>query len=322
MKTNEKQKDSLLQLVALIIFILAYSSIVYINTAIMETPTQGPPNPDAIARNSIMTGSLAQLQVLLSTFVVLAVPFKGYVSAILLNTINGILIIYRVLVLNIAQAIPGAIVVVSTIILITIIFIFSNRIVQKNNEISKNYSQLMETNKIIKEKDEKLSYLAYYDILTGLPNRQLFIERLDETILNMPNSPFTVLLADLDDFKHINDTYGNNSGDIMLCSYAEKLKSFCDDSLFLARLGGDEFGIIIQGNMTEANILNYVEKIQNIISEPVQINDTLLSSNISFGIASYPTNAVNSTDILKCVDSAIYFAKTNGKNRPCFYSQQ
>lgn len=322
MKTNEKQKDSVLQVVALIIFILAYSSIVYINTNVQDSPTKGVPTPDIIAQKTALTGSLAQLQVLLSTFIVLTVPVKGYISSILLNFVNGCIIVYRIIALDMTQAVPGAIVVVSTIILITIIHIFSNRIVQKNIEISKNYAQLIETNKIIKEKDEKLSYLAYYDILTGLPNRQLFIEKLDETILNMSNSPFTVLLADLDDFKQVNDTYGNNSGDIMLCTYAEKLKSFCDDSLFLARLGGDEFGIIIQGNMTESNILNYVEKIQNIISEPVQINDTLLSSNISFGIASYPTNAVNSTDILKCVDSAIYFAKSNGKNRPCFYSQQ
>ena len=93
----------------------------------------------------------------------------------------------------------------------------------------------------IKEKDEKLSYLAYYDILTKLPNRHMFIEKINETILNASNSPFTVLLVDIDNFKQINDAYGNQSGDVMLVTYAEKLKLFCQDSIFLGRIGGDEF---------------------------------------------------------------------------------
>ena len=275
-----------------------------------------------ITRNAAISGALAQIQVLFSAFITLVVHKKGYFLALALNTLNFILAFTKVIKLNAVQAIPGCIIPLSTIILVTIIYVFSNKVVQKNNEISKNYAQILETNKMIKEQDEKLSYLAYYDILTDLPNRQLFIDKLDETILNSSNMPFTVLLSDIDNFKQVNDAYGNNSGDILLNTYAEKLKSFSGDSIFLARVGGDEFGFIIQGSMTEANILNYVEKIQNIISEPVQINDTLIRSTISLGIASYPNNAVTSSDILKCLDNAIFFAKSNGKNRPCFYGQQ
>ncbi len=275
-----------------------------------------------ITRNAAISGALAQIQVLFSAFITLVVHKKGYILALALNTINFILAFAKVINLHAVQAIPGCIIPLSTIILVTIIYVFSNKVVQKNKEISKNYAQILETNKMIKEQDEKLSYLAYYDVLTDLPNRQLFIDKLDETILNSSNMPFTVLLSDIDNFKQVNDAYGNNSGDILLNTYAEKLKSFCGDSIFLARVGGDEFGFIIQGSMTEANILNYVEKIQNIISEPVQINDTLIRSTMSLGIASYPNNAVTSSDILKCLDNAIFFAKSNGKNRPCFYGQQ
>ncbi len=275
-----------------------------------------------ITRNAAISGALAQIQVLFSAFITLVVHKKGYFLALALNTISFALAFGKVIQLHAIQAIPGCIIPLSTIILVTIIYAFSNKVVQKNKEISKNYAQILETNKMIKEQDEKLSYLAYYDVLTDLPNRQLFIDKLDETILNSSNMPFTVLLSDIDNFKQVNDAYGNNSGDILLNTYAEKLKSFCGDSIFLARIGGDEFGFIIQGSMTEANILNYVEKIQNIISEPVQINDTFIRSTISLGIASYPNNAVTSSDILKCLDNAIFFAKSNGKNRPCFYGQQ
>ncbi|MDO5560763.1 MAG: GGDEF domain-containing protein [Oscillospiraceae bacterium] len=313
-KTEENSKNNVLQIAGLSIYILVFLMIMVLQITRSRQLSQ-------------WMGVLAQLQVLLSVFVVVAIPKKGFTAATVVNILGAVTALNNVFGITTGRgvqisALPGCIVPVSTIIAVIVIHLYYKKILNKNEEISKSYAQIVETNKIIKEKDEKLSYLAYYDILTGLPNRQLFIEKLDETILNKANSPFTVILADLDDFKQINDTYGNNSGDILLCSYADKLKSFCGSTLFLARLGGDEFGIIIPGNMTEANILNYIQKIQNVVSEPIQVDQSFLHTNISFGIASYPTNAVNSSDILKCVDSAIYFAKSNGKNRPCFYSQQ
>lgn len=308
-KTEESSKNNVLQTAGLIIYLLVFTMIMILQ--MKQRQALG---------NWI--GVLAQLQVLLSVFVVVAIPQKGFVASTLANVVQSLTALSSVIMGGHRNALPGTVVPISTIIAVIVIHIYYKNILNKNAEISKSYAQIIETNKIIKEKDEKLSYLAYYDILTGLPNRQLFIEKLDETILNKANSPFTVILADLDDFKQINDTYGNNSGDILLCSYAEKLKSFCGSTIFLSRLGGDEFGFIIPGNMTEANILNYIQKMQNVVSEPVQVDQSFLHTNISFGIASYPTNAVNSSDILKCVDSAIYFAKSNGKNRPCFYSQQ
>lgn len=274
------------------------------------------------AKRSATSGVLAQILLLLSAAITLLAHKKGYIAAVIVNAITVGAVMGQVFGMHVYSAIPGAVVPISTIILISIIYVFSNKVIQKNKEISANYAKLLETNRMIREQDEKLSYLAYYDLLTDLPNRQLFIDKLDETILNSSNVPFTVLLANIDNFKQINNVYGNNSGDMVLNTYAEKLKSFCGDSIFLARVGGDEFGFIIQGSMTEANVLNYVEKIQNIIGEPVQVNDDFINSTISIGIASYPNNAVNSSDMLKCLDNAKFFAKANGKNRPCFYGHQ
>ncbi len=271
--------------------------------------------------SQVAAGTLAQLILILSAFITLAVHKKGYITSLILNLLSSVSGIVVIVTTHSLFPVPGFINTLSAIVLISIIYGFSNKIIAKNQEISRNYQQLIETNRIVKETDEKLSYLAYYDILTGLPNRQKFIEKLDETITDTSNNAFTTILADLDNFKQINDTYGLNVGDIVLNTYAEKLKAYCQSNVFLARIGGDEFGFIIEGSMTEANILNHIEKIQNILSEPIQINDIMLTSTSSFGIASYPNNAVSSSDLMKCLDSAIFYAKANGKNRPCFYEQ-
>jgi len=354
MKKNDNSSGTASQLVALAVYVIAYFAMWYFLTFTLEgilgmngsvggpggAPGGAPGGPGGAAGGaaaagaavaaemakktsmlSATSGVINQIQVLISTFVVLAVPKKGYISAIVMNTLSLITCIYRVVVLGIVSTIPGIIVPASSIILITIINIYASRVKQKNEELSKNYEQLMETNRIIRDKDEKLTYLAYYDVLTSLPNRHLFIEKIDETIVNNANNPFTVILADIDNFKLVNNTYGSSSGDVLLATYAEKFKDLCDDSVSLGRIGGNEYGFILQGNLTEANILNFIEKIRNVLSEPVQVGSDVISSTASFGIASYPNNAVSSSDILTCITSAVSYAKSNGKNRPCFYEQ-
>ena len=188
-----------------------------------------------------------------------------------------------------------------------------------HEELTESYEQLIETNRVIQEKDEKLTYLAYYDVLTSMPNRQLFIDKLEANITN--SNPCTIIYSDIDDFKKINDIYGHNVGDAILCAYAERLKTFCTDPNFVARIGGDEFGIILNGSLPEASIINYIEKIRNLISEPVNVNGALFRTTMSYGIASYPQDGRNSVEIFRCTDIAVFNAKANGKDRPCFFSQ-
>ena len=330
MKKSENSSEKTMQNVSLIIYIVAFLAIFAFVSIRLNRQMQGElasgkyVGQELAKRQAIISstsGLLSQIQVLLSAFIVLAVPKKGYICAVILNVVYAVSCIMGILRTGNLSSLPGTVIPISTVILATIISIFSNKLNQKNYEISKNYEKLMETNRIIREKDEKLSYLAYYDILTNLPNRHLFIEKIDETIVNNSNVPFTVILADLDDFKLINNTYGSSVGDTILATYAEKLKAFCGDSIFLGRTGGNEYGFIIQGNMSEANILNYIEKIQNILAEPIQAGNEIISCTASFGIASYPNNALNSSDILTCISSAVSYAKNNGKNRPCFYEQ-
>ncbi|WP_044976388.1 GGDEF domain-containing protein [Ruminococcus sp. HUN007] len=262
-----------------------------------------------------LQGIVSQLLLLFSAFAVVAFPRYGYFAALATNTFQ-IIMTARAVTIAIAHggsanALTGLITSVSAIILVTIIHIFYRRIV-KNNE------ELIAANRVLKAKDEKLTYLAYYDILTTLPNRQLFIEKIDETITS--SSPFTVIAANIDNFKDINNELGNNAGDAVLCSYSKKLKKLCGNSIFLARINGDEFGFILFGNETEPQILNYIDTIKEVISEPIKFNDVKLNITMSFGVAIYPVNATDSTEMLKCVSSALAVAKANGKNTHYFYN--
>lgn len=260
---------------------------------------------------TVIQGICAQLLCLFSAFVVVAFPRFGYYTAVIMNVFSSGIIIQKLARFGISSAVTGLLTSISTIILVTIIFIFYKRIL-KNNE------ELTEANNILKEKDEKLTYLAYYDILTSLPNRQLFIERIDEAIGT--SAPFTVIAANIDNFKIINNELGNNAGDAVLCSYSKKLKKLCGNSIFLARINGDEFGFILYGKESESAILNYIDTIKEVISEPIKFNDVKLNITMSYGIALYPINATDSTEMLKCVSSALSVSKANGKNTHYFYN--
>lgn len=262
-----------------------------------------------------LQGIVSQLLLLFSAFAVVAFPRYGYFAAIGANifqiVMTALATIRAIQHGGTASALTGLITSVATIILATIIHIFYRRIV-KNNE------ELVNANKILKAKDEKLTYLAYYDILTSLPNRQLFIEKIDETITS--SQSFTVIAANIDNFKDINNELGNNAGDAVLCSYSKKLKKLCGNSIFLARINGDEFGFILFGNESETEILNYIDTIKEVISEPIKFNDVKLNITMSYGVAIYPLNATDSTEMLKCVSSALSVAKANGKNTHYFFN--
>ena len=299
MSNNElKEKKSAIDFIGPAIYLIIYI------VAQLTMPAIGKAGPP------FFQGICAQILLLFSAFVVVAFPRYGYYVAVASNlfAIGSTVISFKH---GNQNAITGAMTAITTIVLITIIFIFYKKII-KNNE------DLLTANKVLKDKDEKLTYLAYYDILTGLPNRQLFIERIDEAINSA--APFTVIAANIDNFKNINNELGNNAGDAVLCSYSKKLKKLCGNSIFLARINGDEFGFILYGTESESGILNYVNTVKEVISEPIRFNDIKVNITMSFGISLYPVNATESTEMLKCVSSALSVAKANGKNTQYFFN--
>jgi len=175
-----------------------------------------------------------------------------------------------------------------------------------------------ETQKLLELQTEKLEYQAYHDVLTDLPNRALFKERLSQTLMNAKREKerFALLFIDLDHFKNINDTLGHDVGDAVLIESASRMESLLREEDTLARLGGDEFTIIIKNiaNIIAPSIV--ANKIINSLKQPMKIFNNNLYLTTSIGISIYPDDAMNTIDLLKFSDSAMYKAK--GEGRDCY----
>ena len=173
-----------------------------------------------------------------------------------------------------------------------------------------------------KKAQQEIERLAYYDTLTGLPNRVLIKDRLQQAIAQAQRSRAVVgvLALDLDHFKKINDSLGIGCGDQMLKVVAERLKKHVRQGDSVARMGGDEFIILITGIKSQNDIVTAAGKILDLLAEPVSIEGHELVSTGSLGISVYPTDADEVDLLLKHADTAMYQAKETGRNLYQFYS--
>lgn len=326
MKNEKNSKHTVVLIIGIVLFLALMMAQSRISAMTSQKIAQAAASGSTVPNTGIMgsiNGVIAQIQVLISSFLVIYCKKGGYIAASVLNFTNAAYtLIFAVIIAGSVASVPGIVVPIISVVTITIIYVYSLKISKTNSELMETNRTLTETNRVMREKDEKLTYLAYYDVLTGLANRQLFIDHMDEMIEEDKNTPFSVIFFDIDDFKKINDSYGHNTGDIMLTTYADRLKLFCGKSNFVGKLGGDEFAVIVKGNMNEASIVNYIERLRAAVCEPVQANGVVLQTTMSFGVAVYPNDGINSEDILKSTDIAVFNAKANGKDRTCFYSQQ
>jgi len=181
-----------------------------------------------------------------------------------------------------------------------------------------------ETQKLLEEQTKKLRYQAHHDMLTGLPNRTLFKERLERTIIESirHRNNFALFFIDLDQFKKINDSLGHHVGDEVLIEAAKRLKSSLRAEDTLSRLGGDEFTIILKDIKNPKNAATVAQKILNRMKEPITIGIHTLHISASIGIALYPDDATNMDDLIKYADAAMYKAKDEGRNNFQFYSEE
>jgi diguanylate cyclase (GGDEF)-like protein/PAS domain S-box-containing protein len=158
---------------------------------------------------------------------------------------------------------------------------------------------------------------ANYDDLTGLPNRRLFADRLEQAVKESHRSglPLALLFLDLDLFKEVNDTLGHNMGDLLLKETARRLSCTVRETDTVARLSGDEFTVLITG-MADLSIVERVaEKICAVLAEPFQLEEERAFISVSIGITLYPDDAMKTEDLLKYADQAMYAAKAAGRNR-------
>ena len=174
--------------------------------------------------------------------------------------------------------------------------------------------------KVLKKREE-VSYLAYHDTLTNLPNRTEF-ERYIDQLIKGKKKQFAVLFIDLDRFKVINDTLGHDVGDGMLITLAERIGKVLGKDNLLARIGGDEFVSIVEKSKDLKSIDVLVAEIASVIREPIHIREYSLNTTASIGIAKYPDDGDVKSTLLKHADSAMYHAKDTGGDTYAFYNQQ
>ena len=172
-----------------------------------------------------------------------------------------------------------------------------------------------------KKLELELEKYANYDKLTGLPNRRLFFERLELTILEneRDKAEFAVLFIDLDGFKNINDNYGHEVGDEALTTVGNRLLKCVRKSDTVARMGGDEYTVILKNVEDKEDIKNLVEKIHKSLQEVMQIDGVECFVNSSIGVALYPENGYDSETLLRNADSLMYEIKRNGKGGYKFF---
>jgi diguanylate cyclase (GGDEF)-like protein/PAS domain S-box-containing protein len=176
----------------------------------------------------------------------------------------------------------------------------------------------------IKRSEEELNRLAYHDVLTGLPNRLLLLDRINHAIrrAGRSGSRFALLFIDLDRFKNINDTLGHQTGDDLLKTVAERIQKRLRAEDTLSRLGGDEFILLMEDTANERQAAHLARDLLRLLSQPYHIagHDIFLSASI--GISLHPEDGNDAETLIKHADTAMYRAKEGGRNGYQFYTRE
>jgi diguanylate cyclase (GGDEF)-like protein/PAS domain S-box-containing protein len=175
----------------------------------------------------------------------------------------------------------------------------------------------------MKQAEDDIQLLAYYDPLTGIPNRTLLYDRLRTALARSVRNGTSVSLffMDIDRFKYINDSLGHDVGDQLLVEVSKRIKSILRETDTLFRLGGDEFTLILDNSKEEEAIL-MAERIVNAINEPFLISDRMVNISISIGIAIAPHDDLTVEGMIRKADSAMYHAKETGRGKYAFSSEE
>lgn len=198
------------------------------------------------------------------------------------------------------------------------------RVVQDENKKILNYVSVFSDISNIKETQEKINHLAFYDALTNLPNRQLLLNKLNQKVTARSDNHHAVIFVDLDNFKTLNDTKGHAFGDQLLIETARRFQGCLRDCDMVSRIGGDEFVILVSDLNTQyeraheqLNVI--VEKLHDAINDQVDLLGFNYYITASLGICIFKPNTVNMDELLMRADAAMYQAKHDGRNTFRFF---
>jgi diguanylate cyclase (GGDEF)-like protein len=197
------------------------------------------------------------------------------------------------------------------------------RLSKLNKNLYTEMSQQREVEVKLREGEKVLRQMAYYDALTGLPNRLLFNDMLEKLLqrAEKKGTHFAILFVDADKFKSINDTFGHAMGDQFLRHVASLLKSAMKETDFAARIAGDEFIICLPNVSNKEMVIPIVERILTILSQPVTLEEKIIQTSFSVGISLYPYDGPTVETLEKHADLAMYFAKKAPGNTYRFFDE-
>jgi len=175
-----------------------------------------------------------------------------------------------------------------------------------------------------KEHEAAIRFQATHDALTGLPNRTLLYDRLEQSVLqaHRHGNYLAVVFFDLDQFKYVNDSLGHQVGDRLLKTVASRLKSCVRDADTVARLGGDEFVLLLADQTSEDSVTQALQRILEQVAAPWFVNGVELQITCSMGVSLCPADATDADTLLKHADAAMFRAKQTGRNNFQFYSAE
>ena len=201
-------------------------------------------------------------------------------------------------------------------------WLFINGLVGQDGQIAYFFASIRDMSELWK-RERQVAFLAYYDILTRLPNRISLLKALAKAIIHNQESGqiLTVFYVDIDNFKLINDVFGPSQGDVLLVQAAKRLQSLLRSNDSLYRLGGDEFMYLMQETSDEAAVYQMANRLLDAMKEPFLFEGHKVFLNVSIGISSCPTDGEIPQELLRNADQAMHKAKREGKNRYAVYSQ-
>lgn len=175
----------------------------------------------------------------------------------------------------------------------------------------------------VREQQARINFMAFHDTLTGLPNRSLFSDRLNQAIYRAQRygSKLALLMIGIDHFKSVNDRLGSSAGDQLLKIVADKLQSSLRRVDTVARISGDQFAVVLEAISRREDSERVAAEILGRLSEPVIIAGEVIRSSASIGISAYPQDGSAADELLKCADIAMHQAKESGKNRFQYYAE-
>ena len=192
-----------------------------------------------------------------------------------------------------------------------------------NNDITTHYLGITRDITEHKKSQDRIQKLAFEDVLTGLPNRQLLLDRVEHAIAasKRHNHSLALIFIDLDDFKIINDSAGHMTGDKVLIAVSQRLQALLRETDTISRIGGDEFVILLE-EVEQTLVSNTIERILETFAKSIKIGEEEYFVSASIGAALYPQDAQNTQELFRNADTAMYTAKNMGKNRYSFFVTQ